>query len=251
MENSMETQESMLTTEDVANYLKVDVVTVRRLVNRGQLAAYRVGAEFRFTHQDLQDYLKRQYVPSDPPALPALADRRLGPFFMLYEIYGRFAKKGGAPAKPSIGERFTERARAALEQAQAAADEQRCGRIYASHLLLGLSVESGGLAGRALLELGITSEKIRQVLAEHPELTGPARDAADCLSIDAEVKSALESAVQQAKRLSHDFVGTEHLLLGLLSAASNNKAGAVLAQLTVPPDDVRSKVHDLILRADS
>jgi excisionase family DNA binding protein len=241
----MRPEESMLTSDDVANYLKVDVVTVRRLVSRGQLAAYRVGAEFRFTTSDLQEYLKRQYVPTDPAALPALADKRLGPFFMLYEIYGRLSKKGGARAKPAIGERFTERAKTALELSQVEAAQQRCGRIYASHLLLGLAAEPGGLASRALSDMGLTAQTIRAALAAQPLLTGPARDTVDDLGIDAEIKRALEAAVQQAKKMSHDFIGTEHLLLGLL-ADPQNKAVAVLKQLNLKPDSLRTKVIELV-----
>src|SRR5215470_6676085 len=59
-----EALEGLFTSEDVANYLKVDVVTVRRLVNRGELAAYRVGGEYRFRKHDINDYLERQYVPA-------------------------------------------------------------------------------------------------------------------------------------------------------------------------------------------
>ena len=245
----MESAENMMTTEDVANYLKVDVVTVRRLVSRRQLAAYRVGSEFRFTISDLQDYLKRQYVPVG--ALSGFKedkDQRFGPFFLLHEIYGSLGK-GRTKAKPAIGERFTERAKAALELSQQEAERQHCGRIYASHLLLGLAAEPAGLAGRALRELGVTAEKIREVLAADPRLTGPARDAADMLGIDPEVKKALERAVQLSNKLGLDTIGTEHLLLGLLWGAANNKAGAVLTHLAVEPDRVRSKVNELMQAA--
>jgi ATP-dependent Clp protease ATP-binding subunit ClpC len=197
---------------------------------------------------DLQDYLKRQYVPTGPAALPTLADKSLGPYFMLHEIYGRISKKGGARAKPAIGERFTERAKAALELSQQEAERQRCGRIYAPHLLLGLAAEPGGLAGQALRELGITTESIREILAAHPQLTGPARDATDVLGIDTEVKQALKTAVQQAKKMSHDFIGTEHLLLGLL-AHPQNKAVAAVDRLNVKPDSLRTRVTELIQQA--
>jgi|SRR5579859_1361629 len=242
-------EESMMTTEDVANYLKVDVVTVRRLVSRGQLAAYRVGAEFRFTLSDLRDYLKRQYVPVGAiSGFKEDKDQRFGPLFLLHEIYGSVGK-GRAKAKPAIGERLTERTKAALELSQNEAQRQRCARIYASHLLLGLAAEPGGLAGRALRELGVTAEKIREVLAADPRLTGPARDAADHLGIDPEVKKALELAVQQSNKLGLDYIGTEHVLLGLLWGAANNKAGAVLTHLAVEPDRVRSRVNELIQAA--
>ena len=49
----MDPLEALLKTEDLANYLKVDVVTVRRLVNRGELAAYRIGGEYRFKARDV------------------------------------------------------------------------------------------------------------------------------------------------------------------------------------------------------
>ena len=248
----MGSEQSMMTTEDVANYLKVDVVTVRRLVSRGQLAAYRVGSEFRFTLSDLQDYLKRQYVPVGPVSgFREEKDQRFGPFFMLHEIYGRISRQSTRPTRSAPGERFTEHAKAALALSQDAAEGQRCGRIYASHLLLGLAAEPGGLAGRALRELGVTSEKIREILAADPRLTGPARDAADRLGIDPEVKKALELAVQQSNKLGLDYIGTEHLLLGLLWGAANNKAGAVLTHLAMEPDRVRSRVNELIQAASA
>jgi len=244
----METHESMLTTDDVANYLKVDVVTVRRLVSRGQLAAYRVGGEFRFTMTDLQDYLKRQYVPVGAVSgFKEDKDQRFGPFFLMHEIYGSLGK-GRAKVKPAIGERFTERAKTALELAQTEAERQHCARIYASHLLLGLAAEPGGLGSQALSELDITTDNIRELLAAHPQLTGPARNATDALGIDTEVKRALAAAVQQAKALSHNFIGTEHILLGLL-ADPQNKAVAVIEQLSVKPDRLRDRVMALVQQA--
>jgi len=238
----MTPEESMLTTEDVANYLKVDVVTVRRLVSRGQQAAYRVGAEFRFTLSDLQDYLKRQYVPVGAE-WGIKDDSAFRPFFLLHEIFGRITQEQPR-AKHAARHRLTERAKAALAQAQEEAERQHCGHIYASHLLLALAAEPGGLAERALEDLGITSEIIRDALAHHPQLSGPAREPSSALALDPEVKRALEAAVQQAKKLSHDTIGTEHLFLGLL-AGPDNKALAVIQQLNVDPDSLRAKVAEL------
>ena len=246
----METQETMLTTEDVANYLKVDVVTVRRLVSRGELAAYRVGAEFRFTTADLQDYLHRQYMPVAP--LPRSAVQGLTPpgdirlqFLSTQMLSGFFGAKKPRQGSPPIGERFTERARNALALSQAAAEQQRCDQIDTSHLLLGLAEEAGGMASRALNDLGVTAERIKSVLASHPNLTGPARETGDGLRLDPDVKRALEAAVAQAKKLAHDYVGTEHVLLGLLKD-EQNKAAGVLRELEVKPEAVRAKVHELI-----
>ncbi len=53
----------LLTTDDVASYLNVDVVTVRRLITKGELGAYRIASEYRVRMSDLEDYLRRQYLP--------------------------------------------------------------------------------------------------------------------------------------------------------------------------------------------
>jgi excisionase family DNA binding protein len=60
----------LLTTDDVASYLNVDVVTVRRLISKGEIGAYRITSEYRVRLSDLQDYLRRQYVPAKPAAEP-------------------------------------------------------------------------------------------------------------------------------------------------------------------------------------
>jgi excisionase family DNA binding protein len=54
----------LLTTDDVASYLNVDVVTVRRLITKGELGAYRIASEYRVRMSDLTDYLRRQYRPA-------------------------------------------------------------------------------------------------------------------------------------------------------------------------------------------
>jgi excisionase family DNA binding protein len=251
----MDTQDSMLTSEDVAKYLKVDVVTVRRFVSRGELAAYRVGAEFRFTLSDLQDYLKRQYMPVGP--LPRSGQREAAPagdmsfHIISNQILSRFfGAKKPRPGSTAIGERFTERARNALALSQAAADQQRCAHIYTSHLLLGLAEETGGIASRALGDLGVSAERIKSVLARHPNLTGPTRETGDSLGLDPDVKRALQAAVAHANKLSHDTVGTEHMLLGLLKN-EQNKATGVLRELEVQQKAVRAKVHELIKNAGS
>lgn len=66
-----------LTTDDVASYLNVDVVTVRRLISKGELGAYRIASEYRVRLSDLEDYLRRQYIPpkaKTEPAEPATFD---------------------------------------------------------------------------------------------------------------------------------------------------------------------------------
>ena len=64
--------ESLLTTEEVADFLRVDIVTVRRLVNRGELPAYRIANEYRFTRADLEEFMKRQRVSTKEEAKKVL-----------------------------------------------------------------------------------------------------------------------------------------------------------------------------------
>ena len=58
-------KEHLLTSEEVADYLRVDIVTVRRLVNRGDLTAYRIGGEYRFMQADIDDFVRQQRVPAE------------------------------------------------------------------------------------------------------------------------------------------------------------------------------------------
>ena len=64
--------EPMLTTDEVASYLNVDVVTIRRLISKREIGAYRIGSEYRVRLSDLAAYLKRQYLP--PTLEPELDD---------------------------------------------------------------------------------------------------------------------------------------------------------------------------------
>jgi excisionase family DNA binding protein len=60
----------LLTTDEVAAYLNVDVVTVRRLITKRELGAYRIASEYRVRLSDLEDYLRRQYIPPISPTEP-------------------------------------------------------------------------------------------------------------------------------------------------------------------------------------
>src|SRR5687768_16149696 len=60
----MQQPKPLLNSEDVARRLNVEVITVRRFVKRGQLAAYKVGGEFRFSEEDVQAFLAKRYLPA-------------------------------------------------------------------------------------------------------------------------------------------------------------------------------------------
>src|ERR1051326_5655772 len=106
--------EPLLTSDEVAAYLRVDVVTIRRLVNRGELPAYRVGGEYRFMRDELAAYLKRQRVAGgEESGADALAG--------LAQLVRKFLSSGKAsssrPTNEAFG-KFTRRARRVLELTQ-------------------------------------------------------------------------------------------------------------------------------------
>ena len=141
--------------------------------------------------------------------------------------------------KPSL-ERFTERARSALS---AASDEARkLGHNYVGteHLLLGLFEPAGGLAAQVLGEAGIT----RAAVEEHVEAVIPRGQviASDVrLPFTPRAVAALDRTLTEALSLGHNYIGTEHLLLGLFGG-TDSLAARVLAELGVTQDQVRAQV---------
>src|SRR5215469_2543942 len=102
--------EPLMTSDEVAAFLRVDVVTIRRLVSRGELPAYRVGGEFRFTRTDLETYLQRQRVAGGE-------ESRADPLDALVQMARKFfpgGKESQAEGSLDRFARFTKRARKVL-----------------------------------------------------------------------------------------------------------------------------------------
>lgn len=119
--------------------------------------------------------------------------------------------------------RFTERSRRVLLLAQEEAEHFQHTSISAEHLLLGLLRESGGIGGYALRESGIDYDTAREIVEQ---LRPPGERAAfSKIDLGDDVKRTLELAVNEAHRLGHDDISTEHLLLGLLKVVGRGKAG--------------------------
>jgi hypothetical protein len=112
--------------------------------------------------------------------------------------------------------RFTPRARNAVMAAQEEARELRHDKILPEHLGLGLLHEPEGLAMRALVALGVTPEAAREALVA---ALGPATEdepVGGKLPLVSRAKKVLELTMREALLLGHNYIGTEHLLLGLL-----------------------------------
>jgi len=110
-------------------------------------------------------------------------------------------------------DRFTERARFAIAKAQAAAEELGHSYVGTEHLLLGVVREGAGQGAKVLLENGLDGEKLTDLVSKYAG-RGDAGFRAQGLTPRA--KRVLELAIGDAGRLSHNFVGTEHLLMGIL-----------------------------------
>lgn len=139
-------------------------------------------------------------------------------------------------------ERFTQRARRVLSLGHQEAERARQNNIGTEHLLLGLMDEEGGVAGRVLRDLGMTTDRVREVVQR---VSGtPTTFDPNKIELAAETQQVLEFAVDEARRLGHHYIGTEHILLGLVRAESTGME--VLRRLGVTPDQVRRQTRRVL-----
>ncbi len=134
-------------------------------------------------------------------------------------------------------DRFNQRARRVLQIANEEAERLSHNYIGTEHLLLGLVREENGIAGRVLREMGAKPERVAEMIER---MTGAGRRTASAgkLELTPRTKQVLEFAVEEARKLSHNYIGTEHLLLGLIRHA-DGIAIDVLRQLGLTPDRIR------------
>ena len=111
-------------------------------------------------------------------------------------------------------ERFTQRARHAIALAQEEARDLRCDHVVTEHLLVGLVREKQGLAAEVLESEGATADRVRDQLAVIADVGEQA--GADHIPFAANAKQVLELALRESLSLADNYIGTEHILLGLL-----------------------------------
>ncbi|MCJ7724039.1 MAG: ATP-dependent Clp protease ATP-binding subunit [Anaerolineales bacterium] len=138
-------------------------------------------------------------------------------------------------------ERFTQRARRVLSLAHQEAERSRKQKISTEHLLLALVDEEGGVAGRVLRELGLEPDRVREVVERE---AGEGKYTGSKIELAAETQLVLEFAIEEARRLGHHNIGTEHILLGLVR--SEGTAREILRKLGVTPEQVRRQTHRVI-----
>lgn len=144
-------------------------------------------------------------------------------------------------------ERFTQRARRVLSLAHQEAERMHQNYIGTEHLLLGLIREDGGVAGRVLRELGLEVERVQEIVER---LTGTGTSRAGKLDLSPGTQQVLEYAVDEARRLGHHYIGTEHLLLGLVRYGEG-VANDVLKKLGVTPEHIRKQTRRVLQESSS
>ncbi len=144
-------------------------------------------------------------------------------------------------------DRFTERARRVLILAQEEAKRLNDSFIGTEHLLLGLVQEERGVAARVLRDLGVQPAQVRRLVEESSRRAGQ-RVRGQAAGLSPRTKRVLERAVEEARRMNHHYIGTEHLLLGLIGEGSG-LAVDILNDLGVDLDALRGNTTRAIMQA--
>ncbi len=141
-------------------------------------------------------------------------------------------------------EKFSERARRVLSLSQEEALRFNHNYIGTEHILLGLVRETEGVAARVLSNLGIELTKVRSAV-EFIIGRGEKPVSGENIGLTPRAKRVIELAVDEARRMSHHYIGTEHLLIGLMREGEGVAAG-VLESLGVTLDKVRAETQRLL-----
>ncbi len=144
-------------------------------------------------------------------------------------------------------ERFTQRARRVLSLAHEEAERMHHNYIGTEHLLLGLIREEGGVAGRVLRELGLEPARVKEMVER---LTGIGRHTGGRIELAPGTEEVLQLAIEEARRMGHHYIGTEHLLLGLVRQPEGIGVD-VLRRLGVTPEQVRRQTRRVLQESPS
>jgi hypothetical protein len=140
---------------------------------------------------------------------------------------------GAFPPDPVKFSRFTDRAKRAVIAARQEAIKRRHDRVLPEHLILGMLHEQEGLAARAIAALGVSPEAVRAALgAALPAVVIPAGVTPGHVPFDSRTLKVLELTLREALALGHNYIGTEHILLGLLEE-EESLGGGTLAGLGI------------------
>jgi ATP-dependent Clp protease ATP-binding subunit ClpC len=141
-----------------------------------------------------------------------------------------------------MNNRLTNDAKAVLQYAQDAAQKFHHNYVGTEHILLGLVLNTDGIAGLLLNQLGLTPENVTRAIEQH---VGWGQDTPSKLRLTPRTKRAMELAVREANRLEQNYVGTEHMLAGILEEGSG-MAVQILEDMDIDPDLVSQRLSELM-----
>lgn len=141
-----------------------------------------------------------------------------------------------------MNNRLTNDAKAVLQYAQEAAQKFHHDYVGTEHILLGLVLNTDGIAGLLLNQLGLTPENVTRAIEQH---VGWGQDTPSKLRLTPRTKRAMELAVREANRLEQNYVGTEHMLAGILEEGSG-MAVQILEDMDIDPDLVSQRLNELM-----
>lgn len=144
-------------------------------------------------------------------------------------------------------QRFTDDAQRVLSFAQEAALELGHDYVGTEHILIGLIKVKNGVAAKALNELGLSAETIIEDVEEH---IGRGNKKVSSVYMTPRVKHVLELAVEVANHMNHNYVGTEHILLGLLSDGGGVAVG-ILRNHNIRANDIVDTIRTILGSSDS
>jgi ATP-dependent Clp protease ATP-binding subunit ClpC len=139
-------------------------------------------------------------------------------------------------------EKLTQRAKRVLSIAHQEAERMRHSYVGTEHLLLGLIMEQGGVAARVLRELGLETQRVKELVER---LTSPGDHTGGSIELSPGTQQVLQFAFEEAKTLGKSYVSTEHLLLGLIRL-DNSVAMNVLRKTGLTPEQIRRQTRRVL-----
>ena len=143
-------------------------------------------------------------------------------------------------------ERFTQRARKVLSLAYQEAETNHHSMINTEHILVGLILEDGGIASKVLTQVGMEVNRVREIISRITEVTLAPEGAK--IELSNETQQVIETAFEEARKLGHHYIGTEHLLLAVIK--QETVALEVINRFGVSAEEIRRQTRRSIQEAD-
>jgi excisionase family DNA binding protein len=237
--------ESLLDYRDpdwLADKLGVDKSTIYRYLQDGTLPGLQLGRKWLVSERQVVEFLNEE--TRRQTELRRRGVQAKGGTWLPLSFRGIALGPGG----DRFG-KFTERARGALTLAQQEAVALGHNYVGTEHILIGLIGVGDGLAFRALTNLGIEPDSVRRAVLEMVGRgEGPVPDQ---LGLTAKAKKVIELAVEEARRLNHSYIGTEHLFLGLLREGEGVAFRVLSRNFEISLDAARSEVVRLLMAGEA